>query len=455
VLLTTCTRDELDTCRAFLASLGNGTDDRTAYILGVGRVRSDEHYLELLRLEAGAYGAEWSSSDDVRVLPVSEAEDADLAGTLRLATRSGGWQSAVRLPSIGYRRENGTPLTDALASLLPESMPLIFSGGGSTLIYREFAEGEIPDWPDGWGAILQGRPTLIVIDLDAVELVQTAAVVRYFVSDLERIAGIDMTSRFAAVGRAHMWNREKGEFFSPEETTRIVRAEREELAHRVVVARYGQAIPRERKASLHTAATVRGRPQKRTGPTMIRSAKMDALTDVAAARVPAFVAAILTHVRDWAGASVGRLTRELPLFINALHADIRNEVGHEVCVRFLGPGYPFRFPIWPSREIALDAPGRPTDGSGRREPKGARIGELATRQPEIGDDPLSSPSDDLDVLAAKAQMTEVERDLFFARAIGLSIPAWAQARGSLYRMHLSDAKKVWRRIIAKLRAVSD
>jgi hypothetical protein len=332
-------------------------------------------------------------------------------------------------------------------------MPLISIGGGSTLVYREFIAGDTPGWPDGQAAVLHKRRTLFVIDLDAVDFAQTVAAVRYAVSDLERVAGTDMTSRFAALGRAQMWNGEKGEFFSTEETTHIVQVERDELARRLVAARYRRVIPRERKASLRTAATVRGRPQNASGPAMIRSAKVDALKTVAAARFPAFMSAILTRLRDWAVAPAGRMRRELPPIAAALYADIRNDVGDDVCTRFLGRGYRYRLPIWPSRAVALDAPGHHTDGSGSRESRGARIGELATQQPEVESDPPTGATDELDVLAAKAGLTAVERDLFFARAAGSSIPAWAQERGRRYRMHLSDAKRAWRGILAKLGAI--
>jgi hypothetical protein len=444
----------LDSCRVFLAPLQRDAGRPTAYILGIGRRSSDAHYVEVLRLEAEGYGAVWQGAAAVRVLPVRPEERNELRDALRAVSPFGGFQFApqLRSPSTEYRREAGTPLADTLSPLFPESMPLISSGGGSMLAFREFVEGDTPGWPDGHAAILRGRRTLIVIDLDALELARTTALARAVISDLELVAGTDATSRFAAMGRAQAWNQEKGEFFTTAETTRLVEAEREQATRRLVAARYRRAIPRERKASLRTATDVHGRTQNRSGPSVIRSAKVDALKATAANLMPGFLETLSIRARNWAGAPLSRIKRELPPIVDALNADIRDGMGDRVCARFLGRDYRSRFPIWPSRRIALDAPGRTANGAADGEPRSARISELATRQPEVGSDPVTSPTDELEVLATKAGLTEVERDLLFARSKGLSLPSWAQQRGSRYRMHLSDTKNVWRHILAKLRA---
>ncbi len=446
----------LDSCRAYLAPLQRDAGRPTAYILGIGSRSSDAYCVDVLRLEAEAYGAVWRGSDAVRGYPVTSAQRNEIRDTLRTVSSFGGFQIAPRLcsPSAGYRREAGTPLADALAPLFPEWMPLISTGGGTTLVFREFVQGDTPGWPEGLAAILGGRGTLIVIDLDELDLVRAEVLARFVVSDLARVAGCDATSRFAAIGRSQAWNKETGAFFTTEQTTQIVAAEREDIARRLVAARYRRTIPRERKASLRTAADVHGRTQNRSGPSVIRSAKVDALKATAANLMPGFLSTLADRARDWAGAPLSRIKRELLPIVDALNGVIRDAMGHTLCTRFLGD-YRSRLPIWPSRRIALDAPDHRADGSGEGESRSTRMSELAAHQPEIADDPVLSPAEQLEALATKASLTEVERDLLFARSEGLSLPSWAQERGGRYRMHLSDAKQLWRTILAKLRAARD
>jgi len=62
-------------------------------------------------------------------------------------------------------------------------------------------------------------------------------------------------------------------------------------------------------------------------------------------------------------------------------------------------------------------------------------------------------SEKLEYLAVAAGLSVAQHDLFMARAKGESIPSWALRRGGEYRVHLSDAKRMWRDIEVKIRAL--
>lgn len=426
-------------CRAFFAPLPVGNGSPTAFIVGVGEGPTDAEYLDALQRDGEGLGATWLGRSAVEVFPLS----VDERDRLFQPFFGSGWPGGLRFNG------NDTFLEfkegSELRSTFPNPMRLISVGNGR--LY--FREGDERGWPAGEvggpNAFLTGRRSLVLMDLDEAKSQYLLGCASATVSGLSSIAGFDALSEFASRGHAFAFNPEARtdpnakHFFSAEETTGLLEKERQKMVERTLED-LGDAIPEHKVGSVRTAVKVRAAVSGRTLLGELKTHRGDALRTAASSTLPGFLARLQSIAPVWARGPERRMKRELRRMLDTLYADLKDTQGEGVLQRLLGRGHRNRF-LRDESMVSLDSEVGETVAL-----------EVSSSQPEVDADPVLSAAEKLEALAAKTPFTRPERDLFESMCRGETMPDWALRRGPRYRMHYSDAKKLWADIKVKIHA---